>query len=256
MAKPRKFLKTHLDLIEKSLLCLSDIATSSGHPVHKGTLRENFIRDFLTGHIGEDMGVSSGEVFDASRVVGTKANQIDVIIYTKNFPKIRIVSQDINAFMAESVHATIEIKSLLKKQELTSTFLTAHNIRRLKNEIMHTNRRAINCYLVAYSATASISTVANWLSTASKTAKHRTDPNALAGVFVLGKGFVVSPGIAAWMKDRKSNQFDPIGSSGQWIYVEQETGNLYALFFALNFFRYGIDIRHYFEGVLPPYKIV
>jgi hypothetical protein len=90
MTNPEKYLKNHLDLVEKILLCRSSVAASSGHPVLQGNIREDFIREFVSGHIGEDLSLSSGEVFDSERVIRGKSNQLDVVIYGKNFPKIQM----------------------------------------------------------------------------------------------------------------------------------------------------------------------
>lgn len=253
---PEKYLKSHLDLIERTLLCRSSVAASSGHSIHKGTLRENFIKEFVSGHIGEDMGVSSGEIFDSERVIGDSANQIDVIIYSRDFPKIRIVSEDINAFMCESVHATIEVKSTLDQAELDSTYKVAARIGNLNNELFKERNWRTWSYLVAYDSTAKLPTVANWLVRAAASLDDSAPPHALCGVFVLGKGFVVSPALGSFMKDRTSNLIEPLAGSKDWLVVEQESGNLYALFFALNFLRYGINIRQYFRGVLPEYTVI
>ncbi|CAN5564582.1 hypothetical protein BH10CYA1_BH10CYA1_59810 [soil metagenome] len=253
---PEKYLKSHLDLVEKTLLCRSSVAASSGHSIHKGALRENFVKEFVVGHIGEDVGVSSGEIFDSERVIGDKANQIDVIIYRRDFPKIRIVSDDINAFMCESVHATIEVKSTLDFKELDTTYKVAARIGNMNSEYFKANNWRIWSYLVAYDATASLETVANWLVRSATNLGDFALPHALCGVFVLGKGFVVSPSVGLFMKDRTSNLIEPLAGNTDWLFVKQESGNLYALFFLLNFLRYGINIRQYFRGVLPEYTIV
>ena len=154
--KPEKYLKSHLDLIEQTLVCRSAVAKSLGHPVHKGTLRENFIREFVAGHIGDDLGVSSGEIFDSERIIGDPANQIDVVIYTKNFPKIRIVSEEINAFMCESVHAIIEVKSFLDEDELDKAYTVANRICSLNNEYFTQKNWRTWCYVVAFESKATL----------------------------------------------------------------------------------------------------
>ncbi len=253
---PEKYLKSHLDLVEKTLLCRSSVAASSGHSIHKGTLRENFIKEFVTGHIGEDLGVSSGEIFDSERVIGDRANQIDVIIYSRDFPKIRIVSDDINAFMCESVHATIEVKSTLDFGELDTAYKVAARIGNLNNEYFKGANWRICSYLVAYDSTAKLETVAKWLIRSAAELGDSAQSHALCGVFVLGQGLVVSPDLGLFMKDRTSNIIESLAGNKDWLLVKQESGNLYALFFLLNFLRYGINIRQYFRGVLPEYTVV
>jgi hypothetical protein len=255
MTAPEKYLKSHLDLVEKTLLCRSIVAASSGHPVLKGTIREDFVREFISGHIGSDVGVSPGEIFDSERVIPGPSHQIDVIIYGRDFPKIQM-SESTYAFMIESVHATIEIKSTLDFAQLSKAYETASEILNLKNDMAKQRNWRTWCYLVAYDSTAKIPTVAEWLLKAAEADSCKATDNALGGVIVLGKGIVVSPSVAYFMKDREPRKpADPVAFNRDWVYVEQDCGNLYALFFALNFLRYGINIRQYFHGVLPSYKV-
>ena len=44
-------LKTHLNSVENQLLVTSRIPANSGHPLHKGTPRESFIKQFLLDHL-------------------------------------------------------------------------------------------------------------------------------------------------------------------------------------------------------------
>jgi hypothetical protein len=43
-------LKSHMDAKEAALLAISKIPANSDHPLHKGTPREAFVKEFLIGH--------------------------------------------------------------------------------------------------------------------------------------------------------------------------------------------------------------
>ncbi len=44
-------LKGHIDAVEAHLLAISRIPVNAGHPLHKGTPREAFIREVLEKHV-------------------------------------------------------------------------------------------------------------------------------------------------------------------------------------------------------------
>ena len=56
-------LKYHIDGIEKTLINESERLAATGHPIHKGTPKEIFIREFLNDHISEQIGIGTGNFF-------------------------------------------------------------------------------------------------------------------------------------------------------------------------------------------------
>ena len=102
----------HLAAVEKYLLALSQVVANTGHSLHKGTPREWFIREFLEDHLSERVGVGTGEIIDAQAKADEPRNQIDAVIYKRDYPKLAF-GGGITGFLAESVVATIEVKSTL-----------------------------------------------------------------------------------------------------------------------------------------------
>src|SRR5882672_3148792 len=105
-------LKSHLDAVERHLLQIAQIPANAGHMLHRGTPREAFIKEFLTGHLSARLAVGTGEVIDANSQPRQARNQFDIVIYKSDYPRIDL-GGGINVFLAESVVATIEVKSVL-----------------------------------------------------------------------------------------------------------------------------------------------
>ena len=154
-------LHQHLNNCEESILAQAKIPGISGHSLHKGTPREIFVKEFLAEHLPLDFALGTGEVIDYRTEAGGKRNQIDLVIFRRSFPRVHFGGQ-INAFMRESVIATIEVKSTLSKEELTKSVRAGKNLKDLK----HTGQgqaRPIASYVVAYDGAAQMETVFGWL---------------------------------------------------------------------------------------------
>src|SRR5260370_31969047 len=74
-------LKAHMDVIEQSLLAKARISANTGHPLHKGTPREAFIKEFLIGHLSKRVAIGHGEIIDASSKPNEPRNQMDIVLY-------------------------------------------------------------------------------------------------------------------------------------------------------------------------------
>lgn len=165
-------LGSHLNALEVMLAAQSVIASNTGHPLHKGTPREVFLRDFLQNHLPATVAVGSGEIIDANSKPNEPRNQFDLVIYRRDFPKLHI-SEGVSAFMAESVVATIEVKSTLDKAGIVQAAKAAANAKRLKRSIVKVFDAgyippAILNLVVAYDGPALMSTVAGWICEANK----------------------------------------------------------------------------------------
>src|SRR5215831_10135236 len=110
-------LKSHMDAKEDALVAISKIPANSGHPLHKGTPREAFIREFLETHLPENVAIGTGEIIDANSQPNVSRNQFDIVIYKKNYPKLDF-GGGISGYLIESVIATVEVKSTLSQAEL------------------------------------------------------------------------------------------------------------------------------------------
>jgi hypothetical protein len=200
-------LKAHLDVVEENLLQIAKTPANSGHSLHKGTPREAFIKEFLVDHLSERVAIGTGEIIDANSKPGEQRNQIDIVIYKRDYPRIHF-GGGIKGFLAESVVATIEVKSSLTKDELRDTMKAARVLKGLQRNVVTSftagyQPPSILSYVVAYDGPVSMSTVLGWIPVIHRELEIR-DPEmrltleerikvaspSLDGIFVLGKGFL------------------------------------------------------------------
>lgn len=200
-------LKSHMDAVEEHLLAISRIPANSGHSLHKGTPREAFIRAFLEDHLNQDLALGTGEIIDAESQPNVSRNQPDIVIYKKSYPRLSL-GGGIHAFLAESVVATIEVKSTLTEVELRNSIRSATNVKALKRSV-HTTFSAgyqppsIFSYVLAYNGPAKLATVHEWIGRQHiesgipepdlpQSIQGRTlvPAPSIDGVFHLGKGFL------------------------------------------------------------------
>lgn len=194
-----------MNALEASIIQKSQIPANSGHTLHRGTPREIFIKEFLQGHLSENVAIGSGEIIDANSLPRQPRNQFDIIIYKKNYPKLDF-GGGISGFLIESVIATIEVKSLLDQAAIDQSVQAAHNSKNLTANISSAFStgwippKVLN-FVVTYKGPAQMQTTHTWISNAHKKAniplpswmpnsKITTPGTSLDGVFVLHHGFV------------------------------------------------------------------
>ncbi len=239
-------LQDHLRAVEDTLLAQSHIPANAGHPLHKGTPRENFLKTFLVTHLSERVAIGQGEIIDARTQANDPRHQNDIIIYRRNFPRITF-DYAISAYLAESVVATIEVKSALTKDELVKAVRAAHDIKQLERHDRHVMSAgyrppSILSYVVAYDGPASMETVSGWLNPIHQELslsypliapenRLSTPSPSLDGIFVLGKGFVLfanSPFTFAEIEQIRQQ-----GVNVNWYFADTESDNLMLLFLLL-----------------------
>ena len=200
-------LKAHLAAVEEQLLVTSRIPANSGHPLHKGTPRESFIKEFLEGHISERLAVGTGEIISADSKPNEKRNQMDIVLFKRDYPRIKY-GGDISAFLVESVVATIEVKSVLTKEELSTSINAARAIKQLRPRLVRCatsgyNPPSVLSFVVAYDGPATMKTVHNWIPDLHRSKgipepaldphwqKRQATPSpSIDGIYILGKGFL------------------------------------------------------------------
>jgi len=239
-------LQAHLRAVEDVLLAQSRIPANAGHPLHKGTPRENFLKSFLIDHLSERVAVGQGEILDARTKKSDPRHQNDIIIYRRNFPRITF-DHSISAYLAESVVATIEVKSTLSKEELVKAVRAAHDIKQLErhdHNVVSVGYRppSILSYVVAYDGPASMETVTGWLnpihqelqlSYPSISFQNRLaiPSPSLDGIFVLGKGCVLFAN-SPFIFPAVEQVFQQIANVN-WFFADTLTDNLMLLFLLL-----------------------
>ena len=239
-------LVSHMKAVEDHLLAISRIPANAGHSLHKGTPREAFIREFLEKHLNSTVQIGTGEVIDSRSVPNAQRNQFDIVIYKRNYPRLDF-GGGINAFLAESVVATIEVKSTLDKPGILQAVRAARAAKLLqRNEITSFSSGyippSVLSFVVAYDGPAKMETVHTWVKEAYLSEgilepemqpdidRSRIAGPALEGVFVLGKGFLNfdnAPYGFIQPEFRKENQLI------RWAIAQAERGSLMSLFLLL-----------------------
>jgi hypothetical protein len=254
----------HFENSERHLTELAKIPAITGHTLHKGTPREAFIRDFLGGHLGENLGIGTGEIIDSKSDIGAMRHQHDIIIYDNSFPRIYI-GGGISAFLVESVVATIEIKSILDEDGILQAVKAGKETKALKSDAT-VRRRPIASYVLAYTGPAKMVTAFNWIVKA-YTAESLIDPEfdigqvrvfqksaALDGVFVLGTGTCIFENNIGF-----AGAYPQGYSDVTWSIMDSDSGSLLLLFAMLLGLRqdgsmndYKIDPFQYLSTFKPP----
>jgi hypothetical protein len=194
-------LSAHFELIEKCLIARSEIVDTSGHSVHKGTPREAFVREFLQDHLPQNLSIGQGEIIDKDSQPREERHNIDVVLYRNEYPRLTF-GGGVTAFLAESVVATIEVKSVLTKAGLKKATEAASHVKQLTRRftspaLLQPVQRwlkpicekigiadpssaptpaigpPIKSYVVAYKSKASIATTYSWLDPIYKELKLR-----------------------------------------------------------------------------------
>jgi len=231
-------IESHLNAIENVLLAQGSIASNAGHPNLIGGPKEWFVKNFLVEHLPKTIGIGQGEIINSRSQQKSKRNQIDVVLYRQDFPKITY-SPDNNAFLRESIIATIEVKSMIDEGKFKKACIASinHKNRQYMDEsdakklhlpvgvIEDLMLPSIATYVVSYDCPANLSTAAKWL----RNVTHilNTTPDKIIDMMIiLGKGAIWRldsfPPFEAQLKSKHPND--------TWAFLEQENKNLLLLF--------------------------
>jgi hypothetical protein len=240
-------LKAHMDAVERQLLTTASVPANSGHSLHKGTPRESFIRQFLESHLSSRSAIGSGEIIDCNSKPGDSRNQLDIVIYKGDYPRLDF-GGGINGFLVESVVATIEVKSTLTKTDLTQATKAARNIKLLQPNVITSFSAgyippSILSFVVAYDGPASMETVHGWLPEVNvaadvtypqlprdDNARLKMASPAIDAVIVLGKGFMHFGNTPMGFFQPQVLEKDP---DYKWVYSNTPSGSLQLLFMLL-----------------------
>jgi hypothetical protein len=237
-------LQQHINHVESLLLQTSKIPANAGHTLHRGTPREAFVRNFLVSHLTELIGIGTGEIIDYNSLPRQQRNQIDIVLYKKNYPKLDF-GGGISGFLAESVAATIEVKSLLTQQELNVAFDSIRKTKSLQRNIQTSfmtgyQAPGILSIIIAYDGPANMSTVHGWInqyvannnilypSMLPNSVDRQKNQSPLADIIViLGKGFIQFDNSPISFVNEAARQANP---SAKWFISDNTNGNLLMLF--------------------------
>jgi len=240
-------LASHFAKVEETLLSQAGVPGGAGHPDHKGTPREVFIREFLEKHLSKVVSIGTGEIIDCDSRPGEKRRQIDIIVAKSHYPEIDF-GGGIQAYLVESVAATIEVKSKLTKGELRKAVRAAQQTKLLKRalspsfSIGHIPPNVCS-YVVAYDGPARMSTVYSWIEGLHTSLgilppklpldlaeRVKVASPALDGIFVLGKGFIYFDNTPIGLVNEEMRKSNP---NYRWLIVDKPAGSLLFLFLLL-----------------------
>jgi hypothetical protein len=234
----------HLSSCEAVLVSQFAVAANAGSGVNKGTPREAFVGQFLESHLSERLAVGQGEVIDCDSKTGETRPQMDVVVYHASFPRLQF-GGEVCAFLAESVVATLEVKSTLSKEEMRKSILAAAALKRLRRNLAGTifmgyMPPSILSYVVAYGGP-KMGTVHSWLEPlhaelgidypemrGPRSEWHKQASPSVDAVFVLGQGFALFNNLPFRLLPE-----DRYGPRTRWTVGEAERGSLAMLFLLL-----------------------
>lgn len=98
----------------------------SNHSTILGDARESFIRDILENFLPSSIVIGSGQIIDQ---YGGRSKQIDIVIYRRDFPVLQTFGSA-DVYLVEGVLATIEVKSMLDKDNLE---MALNNVKSVKD---------------------------------------------------------------------------------------------------------------------------
>lgn len=102
----------------RSLIEKINSLSKLNHRLTKGELRELFVSDLLKLFLTDQFDIGSGIIINQK---GEQSKQTDIIVYDKRILPPFIKEHHLGLYPAESVLATIEIKSHLRKADLLSS---------------------------------------------------------------------------------------------------------------------------------------
>lgn len=111
----RSPIKAHTTAAISNLLEQADSFKNIEHKVLKGKLRELLVSKFLSKYLIKDLGIGTGIIINQKE---EQSKETDVIIYDKRILPPFIHDIQTGFFPAESVIATIEVKSWLRKKDI------------------------------------------------------------------------------------------------------------------------------------------
>lgn len=104
------------------------------HNGSKGTTREEIINKVIRPFLPPCYGISGGEAFDTK---GNVSKQLDVVVYDSVFSYIVPYTDYFIQFPCESVYGSIEVKSMLNKEEFEKAINNIASLKRLRRKGTH-----------------------------------------------------------------------------------------------------------------------
>jgi len=105
----------------------SEIKHSGG----RGDEREARLKAFLETYLPHKYAIGKGEIVDSA---GNTSRQCDLVIYDRTISPILYSGEKFQVFLAESVYAVIEVKSVLSYKELNTAIENIKSVKKIQRE--------------------------------------------------------------------------------------------------------------------------
>lgn len=126
----RNLIHSYTTAMVAGMIGKMEASSHLSHKLTKGELRELFICDLLNPFLTSQFDIGTGIVINQR---GDQSNQTDIIIYDTRILPPFIKERHVGVYPAESIVATIEVKTALTKQEV----LKAEKSARLLHETVY-----------------------------------------------------------------------------------------------------------------------
>jgi hypothetical protein len=114
---------------DQMLIEFDRIQSEIEHSGGKGDVREARLKTFLETYLPHKYAIGNGEIVDSS---GNTSRQCDLVIYDRTTSPILYSDEAFQVFLAESVYAVIEVKSVLSYKELSDAVQNIKSVKSLQ----------------------------------------------------------------------------------------------------------------------------
>ena len=170
----------------------ANVSEKISHMGTRGSAREDVLKDVIRQLIPERFRVGSGIVVDAYE---TQSKQQDLFIFDAINSPVFLKTESFNIIPVESVFATVEIKSTLRKDTLCQSLENIKSIKMLKRSELITSpwvssrHNQIMSSVFAYTSDTSIETVAHNLEELCREIPYKLRPSVIC---IFDKGIIVN----------------------------------------------------------------
>jgi hypothetical protein len=126
---------------------LKSARSAASHAGIKGTAFENIVKNFLSRHVPERLGICTGQLVDST---GNMSKQLDIIIYDKAYTPVLFKSEGIQVIPNECAYAVIEVKATLEASTLPSILANMLSVKDLKKTAYYQAESGLDKYYTVH----------------------------------------------------------------------------------------------------------
>lgn len=116
---------------KKMCIDFGEISNKIEHMGERGNARESILVDYLRKYLPERYEISKGIIADSSDI---QSRQVDLIIHDRYMTPYLLQYDSTKVIPVETVYCTIEVKSVIDKNQLTKGIENVASVRKLKKQ--------------------------------------------------------------------------------------------------------------------------